>query len=135
MPKIFLQGGGHVSALEVRESGMGLSDHKLASKLELRSRKYDAGICRERSPSLPRHQFCTLQRGTSNRGDIVDAHHGRKFARYPRSRGKMVQQEESATSSRTSNGRRRRTRGITIARNSSNNERNSGELGTERPDA
>ena len=56
MPEIFLQGGGHVSALEVRESGMGLSDHKLVSKLELRSRKYDAGICRERSPSLPRHQ-------------------------------------------------------------------------------
>ena len=25
MPKIFLQGGGHVSALEVRESGMALS--------------------------------------------------------------------------------------------------------------
>ena len=47
----------------------------------------------------------------------------------------VVQQEESATSSRTSNGRRRRTRGITTACNSPNNERNSGELGTGRPDA
>ena len=55
MPKIFLQGGGHFSALEVRESGMGLF-YRLVSKLDLRSTKYDAGICREQSPSLPRHQ-------------------------------------------------------------------------------
>ena len=52
-PRNVLQGAGRFWALETRKGRKGLSSLKTRKHMELRSRKYDAGICREWSPSLP----------------------------------------------------------------------------------